>query len=184
MKLKEIASVQSGIYEQPKPFGDVYYIQARHFDLEHKLVDSLMPELPLSSKLENHFLEKGDVIIASKGTENFAVAYQERIHPVVASSTFLVIRLRVKEEVVPEYVSWFLNLRKTQLFLRGRSKGTSIPSITKSDVENIDIPLPSVETQKLILRIEELLNNEKVLRRKIESLKDSLIQQKLLNALK
>lgn len=184
MKIKDIASVQSGIYEQPKPFGNVYYIQARHFDKNHKLIDTLIPELPLSSRLESHFLEKGDVILAAKGTDNFAVAYQERIHPVVASSTFLVMRLRDKEEVIPEYVSWFLNLRKTQLFLRGCSKGTSIPSVTKSDVENIDIPLPSVETQKLILRIEELLNNEKVLRRKIESLKDSLIQQNLLNALK
>jgi restriction endonuclease S subunit len=184
MKLKNIGTVQTGIYEQPQPFGEVYYIQARHFDNNHQLTDSIKPELPYFPKLENHFLRKGDIIIASKGKDNFSVAYQGKLQPVVASSTFLVIRLQDIEKTIPEYISWYLNLHKTQRILQGNSKGTSLPSITKSDVEDLEIPIPTVIKQELILKIESLMKQEIEIRSKIASKQELIVQQKLSNAIR
>lgn len=181
IKIKDIVQIQTGIYEKPVAFGEVYYVQARHFDENRNFISTVTPELPLDNKLEKHFLQKGDVLVASKGYDHFAVAYEGIIKPAVASSMFIV--LRPKTEISPQYLAWFINHPNTQNILTGNSKGTALPSITKSDIGDLTISIPNLKIQETILKINELRKKEKTLKVGIENLKDVIIQNTILKYL-
>ena len=88
------------------------------------------------------------------------------------------------DTILPEYLSWFLNSNGTQSLLKGQAIGTSIPSISKQVLENLEIAIPSIKTQKAVLQISLLRNKEKALKQKIEGLREKLIQHQITNAIK
>lgn len=181
--LSNIASVQSGIYTKPTLSGTVKYLQVRHFDKNYQFDDTVKSNIALpDGKIERHLLKGGDILLAVKGYDHFAVMYNESIGSAVASTVFLVIRLKSKE-VLREYLVWFLNHPRTQGFLAGSSKGSNLPSITKSDVENIEVPIPSVEIQKTVLEIYKLRQQEIDIKQRIEELHELSVQHQILNAI-
>ena len=62
--------------------------------------------------------------------------------------------------------------------------GTSIVSISKAVLEELEISIPDLQTQKAILIISHLRNLEKKLKQQIESLWEKQIQQQIFNTLK
>jgi len=62
--------------------------------------------------------------------------------------------------------------------------GSSIASISKGALEELEISVPAIETQELILNITKLRNKEIELRQQIETLRDKQIQQQIINAIK
>jgi restriction endonuclease S subunit len=180
--LSQLATIQSGIYAKPELQGDVYYIQARHLDDKHQFNDHVTPDLKADGKISKHFLRPGNLLVAAKGKEHYAVEYTGTIKPAVASSIFIVIRVKQKE-IVPSFLVWYLNLPSTQKFLSDSAKGTSLPVINKGDLEKLEIPVPSVEKQQLILKIHDLHQQEISLKDKIDSLKNKLMQHEIINAL-
>jgi restriction endonuclease S subunit len=180
--LSQLATIQSGIYAKPEPGGEVYYIQARHFNHKHQFNNHVIPDLKADGKINKHFLRPGNLLVAAKGKEHYAVEYDGTIKPAVASSIFIVIRLK-QSEVVPSFLAWYINLASTQKFLSDSAKGTSLPVINKGDLEKLEIPVPSIEKQQLILKINDLHQQEISLKEKIDSLKNKLIQHEIINAL-
>lgn len=181
--LKQIANIQTGLFAKPSGMGEVVYLQSRHFDENGKLLSSLHPDLMASEIAEKHFLRPGDVVFAAKGSKNFAAVYESHNEQAVASTSFFVIKLTDKE-VLPEYLAWFLNNHYTLALLKGKAIGTSIPSISKKVLENLEIAVPGIETQKAILQIIKLRNKEKTLKQQIETLREKQIQQQIFNAIK
>jgi restriction endonuclease S subunit len=127
-------------------------------------------------------LRNGDVLFAAKGTKNFAAVYEVHNKTAVASTSFFVLRLTY-HKVLPEYLAWFLNSHATQTILKGQAIGTSIPSISKQVLGEMEIAIPTLETQKAILHITRLRNKEKTLKQKLETIRDKKIQHQLLNAI-
>jgi len=161
----------------------VVYLQSRHFDQNGQLFTTLHPDLKAVGISEKHLLSHGDVLFAAKGTKNFAAVFEHHNEPAVASTSFFVIRLTDKN-VLPEYLAWFLNSNVAQTLLKGQALGTSIPSISKQVLENLEIAVPGIETQKAILLITKLRNKEKALKQEIETLREKQIQQQITNAIK
>ena len=65
--------------------------------------------------------------------------------------------------------------------MKGQALETSIPSISKQVLEDLEIAIPSLEIQNIILRIAELRNKEKLLKQKIEALREIQIQKQINN---
>ena len=181
--INKIASIQTGVYVKPSADGQLYYIQARHFDNNRRFIQTVKPELPLDEKMEKHILQRGDVLVAAKGYDRFAVAYSGFPRPAVASSMFIVLRITKMDKLLPEYLAWFINHPKTQSILSGSSKGTSLPSVTKDDVGNLEILVPSVEKQRSVLKVYELFQKERELKIKLDTLSTSKVQQQIFNAI-
>lgn len=158
------------------------YLQSKHFDESGQLRATLHPDLMAEGISEKHLLKSGDVLFAAKGTKNFATVYEHHNKPAVASTSFFVIRTTA-HNVMPAYLAWFLNSYTTQIRLKGRAIGTSIPSISKQVLENLEMTVPSLETQKTILQITELRNREKALKQEIEVLRDTYLNQQLEKAI-
>jgi restriction endonuclease S subunit len=180
--IKDIAIIQTGLFAKPSGNGELVYLQAKHFDEYGQLHSVLHPDLLAEGISEKHLLKEGDVLFAAKGTKNFAAVFENHNEPSVASTSFFVIRPADKK-VLPQYLAWFLNNHTTQTLLKGQAIGTSIPSISKHVLENLEMTVPSIETQKAILQITKLRNNEKLLKQKIEFLKDQFLNQQLLKVI-
>jgi len=183
MNLKHIANVQTGFFAKSLAKGEIVYLKARHFDENGRLRTSLHPDLKADNIIEKHLLRQSDVLFAAKGTKNFAAWYDGNSYPAVASTSFFVIRLK-SDMILPEYLAWFINHQTTQKYLKANAIGTSIVSISKTVLEELEISIPTIETQKAILQITNLRNTEKKLKQQIESLREKQIQQQIINSIK
>lgn len=180
--IKNITNIQTGLFAKPAGIGEIVYLQSKHFDEYGQLHSVLHPDLLAEGISEKHLLKDGDVLFAAKGTKNFAAVFENHNEPSVASTSFFVIRPTDKK-VLPQYLAWFLNNYNTQTLLKGQAIGTSIPSISKQVLENLEIPVPEIKTQKAIVEISKLRNKEKSLKRKIETLREKQIQQQIIQAI-
>lgn len=181
--IKDITHIQTGLFAKPSGLGELVYLQSKHFDEYGQLHAVLHPDLVSVGISEKHLLKDGDVLFAAKGTKNFAAVFENHNEPSVASTSFFVIRPTDKK-LLPQYLAWVLNSHSTQTLLKGQAIGTSIPSISKQVLENLEIAVPSIETQKAILQITKLRHKEKSLKQKIETLREKQIQQQIINAIK
>lgn len=182
-KLKHITSIQTGVFAKPIQKGEIVYLQAKHFDENGELAETLYPDLEVGIKIQKHILKENDVLFAAKGTKNFAAWYESEATPAVASTSFFVIRLH-DTNVLAGYLTWFLNHPSTQSLLKGQARGSSIASISKAVLAELEIPIPNIQKQELILQVFKLRNKEKNLKQQIENLREKEIQHLLISAIK
>ncbi len=181
--LKHIATIQTGVFAKPIQKGEIIYLQSKHFDDNGEIIGTLYPDINMDSKINKHLLKKGDVLFAAKGRKNFAATWYDRNKtPAVASTSFFVIHLH-DENVLPGYLTWFLNSPSTQIRLKTLATGTSIVSISKAVLSELEIIIPDTRKQQLILNIHELRKKEKTLQHRIEIMKEKEIQQQLINSI-
>jgi hypothetical protein len=178
-KLEDIVRFSTGIYEKPGLHGEVYYVQARHFDLKRNWIPSVLPDLPYSTRLDKHLLKPGDVLLTAKGNRPFAVVYSGLVKPAVASSLFMV--LKPNEEILSEFLCLFLNHPNTQRLLIEASKGTSLASFTIGDVASLELNLPVIEKQKKIVEYCQLVDKRKAIISEIEELHNTITHHQLSN---
>jgi len=158
-------------------------LQVKHFDNNFSLLSSIHPDLKEHSVNQKHLLSPGDILFAAKGSNNFAAVYQSNYPKAVASTSFFVIKL-TGENILPDYLAWFINYSKTMELLKSYATGTSMTSISKTVLEELEIAIPEIPVQQSILKINELRLRQKTLVSKIEDLREQLIQQQIFNALK
>ena len=183
--IKNIGSIQTGLFAKPVSDGDTIYLQSKHFDGFGNINTTLHPDLKSDKLIEKHLLIQGDVLFAAKGTKNFAFCYLINEMPSVASTSFFVIRINEKfsNKVLPDFLAWSLNQPKTLNLLKDQAMGTSIVSISKTVLEDLEIAIPPIHIQKNILYISKLRNQEKELNQRIEQLREKQIQQQIINAI-
>jgi restriction endonuclease S subunit len=181
--IKDIAHIQTGLFAKPTGIGELAYLQSKHFDEQGRLQAVLHPDLMAEGIAEKHLLRAGDVLFSAKGTKNFAAVYENRNPAAVASTSFFVMRL-INHNILPEFLAWFLNHPQTQSLLKGQARGTSIPSITKSALEDLELVIPPVEKQILIVRLSQLILHETELRERVITQRKQLVEQQIINAIK
>jgi len=181
--LKNIASIQTGLFAKTETEGDIVYLQVKDFDEIGKITLPLHPDLKLKSAYDKHLLKPGDVLFAAKGNKNFATFFEHTDEACVASTSFFVLRLLV-ENILPAFLVLYLNHPSIQKLLKANAIGTSMASISKAVLEDLEISIPDIKTQETILRISNLRNKENQLKQQIEILRDKQIQQQIINAIK
>lgn len=181
--LKNISSIQTGLFAKPDSYGELVYLQAKHFDESGHLNTILHQDLKQDNVTEKHLLKDGDVLFAAKGVKNFAAVYESHNLPAVASTSFFVIRLFDKN-IMPEFLAWYINHPNSQKFLKAKAIGSSIVSISKTVLEELEISIPDIPAQKAILKITQLRQTEKHLKQQIEMLREKQIQQQIINSIK
>lgn len=184
-KLDDIAGISTGVFKKGSPSGTVFYLQAKHFDDYGRFHPDgvVSPEISMDDRLERHLLQEGDILLISKGDSNRACLYQTEVGPAVASSTFFVIRLR-SNEVLPEYLQWYLNTSFLQSTLFALSRGTRILSLSKKALAKVEVSIPSIRQQEQILKAQALWEKERALTFELVELKGALYQNLLFNLTK
>lgn len=179
MKLSDIAKITSGVNGRRNPEGSIYFLSARDFTNSHEIDSQIEPSLMPSSKMDRHFLEKGDVLVLSKGHHGFtAHSYQGEKQPAVASSIFMVLK-NIKPMVIPKYLVWFINLSTTQKELITLSRGSVLPAINKTILGDLMINIPDIETQHKIVALDQLKKQETKIINQLDQLKTTQLELQL-----
>jgi restriction endonuclease S subunit len=182
-KLSDIIKIRSGVFAKSDTNPDLYYIQSTDFNKLRNWNKTLNPVLTNSTKFSNHVLNVGDILFVAKGRDFFAVVYDGMFQPAVASTTFLVLQVQ-SSNVVSDYVAWYINHPQTQTLLWSLAKGSAIPSISKSILEQIEIPVPQISKQMTILELHKLQIKEKRIHRQIGKLRQEYINELTYKSLK
>jgi restriction endonuclease S subunit len=179
-KIKDIATVQSGVFLRETPNGDTHYLQVKDFN-EKGEFNTFHPSIYLSEKEHKHLLREQDLVFAAKGFTNFCAVYSSQwgSPATVASSSFLVLKIIQKSVILPEYLCWILNREDILLQLKSKTAGSAMPSISKQVMEELEIAVPSIEIQEKITTIDALQKQEQKLYEKIAKQKRNLINQQL-----
>lgn len=182
-KIRNIAKITSGVYLKNASDSDVLYLQVKDFNANGEIHYNFDPAQKSDKKISKHLLADKDLLFAAKGTTNFCAIYNSEMGNAVASSSFLVIKIIDRKSVLPEYICWYLNLPTTIQLLRTKAVGSSIPSINIPMIEDIEIDIPDLKRQRLIIEIAKMQRKEQEIRSKILEQRKVLTDTILINAI-
>ena len=177
-KLNNIATIQTGVFAKTTPNPNALYLQQSDFDSCGELRDTAQPTIATDNP--KHLLAAGDLLLASKGNNNICVIVPDIEQKCVASPSFLVIRLHDKSAILPEFVVWYLNLPTVQNTLAAQARGTSIMSISKATLGELEIPIPPIERQKKYIELSKLQKREQELYKTIAERRKQILDYKMI----
>jgi len=180
MKLKKIAIIQSGYISrfkiEPREDGTHFLLQARDIDAERLTykADSLVRFSPDLSRKDS-VLKTEDVLFMARGARNYSILIREIPDRVLAAACFFIVRLS-SDLVLPYYLCWYLNQPQVEHYLsRHSGRGVHMPVVRRSVLENINIPIPPIEIQVKLTKLDVLLRNEMELLDKLAEKRKKLI---------
>ena len=162
------------------PQGEIAYLQVK--DLLAESPEKTASRIPYSPKLEKHFLRRGDLLFAGKGTSNLCRVVDFEQHA-IASTTFYIIRIG-DGDILPEYLCWYLSQPKTLATIKAGQVGTGTPLIRKQLLENLEIAIPDLKTQQQIVDLAKLQQKEEELLKAITEKRNQITNQLIMNKLK
>ena len=178
IKLHNIAVIQTGVFAKVVPNPNALYLQQSDFDGNGELRNTTQPTIIVAN--QKHLLAAGDLLLASKGNNNMCMIVPGIEQKCVASPSFLVIRLHDKSAILPEFVAWYLNLPTVQNTLAVQARGTSIMSISKATLGELEIPVPSVERQRRYIELSKLQKRELQLYAAIAERRKQILEYKMI----
>ena len=181
-KIKEIGDISLGYTSRKgidtSPQGSHYLLQAKDLDARTRTCElgSLVRFSPISST-KTSSLKKNDIVFMARGSRNFSVLLSNIPDGMVAAGCFFIIRVRTKA-VFPAYLAWFLNAEVARnYFARNRGKGVHMPVIRKATLENLDVPVPSLEKQEQIVELYSLARQEQSLLEELQKKRVLLVER-------
>lgn len=148
--------------------GNIFVLQGKNIssfgEIEGKMSQTFLPQKLRTSA----FVEKNDILLSARGIFRSAV-WKEKKESILASSSLFILRLREKK-VLPEYLALYLNSFKGQQELQKITSGSSIATLSRKELQEISIPIPSLEAQQKILGFMENWKKRKTLLEKKLSL--------------
>jgi len=189
MQLKKIAKIQSGYISRgkikPREDGTHFLLQARDVDSEHLTykADTLVRFSPDLSR-KDWLLKAGDVLFMARGARNYSILIKEIPDRVLAAACFFIVRV-LSDQVLPYYLYWYLNQAPVDYCLgRHSGRGVHMPVVRRLVLESIDIPIPPLEAQAKISKLDALLQKELKLIGKLAEKREELITAACLQAVR
>jgi restriction endonuclease S subunit len=128
------------------------------------------------------YLKPGDILFMARGARNFSVLIGDLPDSVLAAACFFIVRV-ADDKILPEFLHWYLNQTPVEHYLKRFSgRGVHMPVVRRAVLENIDIPLPPVNTQNHVSEIYKLLQREQVLYKQLAEKRKKLITEICLEA--
>ena len=146
--------------------GGARVLQVRNVSSESGVTSESLTTVAIPNA-EKHAVEQGEVVFLARGRNRFAFVFDVTDSlPIVPASYFII--LTPKPEMVDSgYLSWAINQPVFQSKIESRSTVTSIPQISKTDLQELTINLPPLETQLKIAALDDLIKQEQSLTRQI-----------------
>jgi len=121
--------------------------------------------------LDDRYLAKTDDVLIRLSNPYTSVQVTSELEGCVVPSLFTILRVE-KNIVDPGYLSFILNSDIVKQSYFKNSMGVTIPVVRMQTIRETEIPLPSLNEQKSIAKINELMIKEKRLQQKLTLVKD------------
>jgi len=176
-RLKDIAEIRTGYGFRgkvtPDPIGKVPVIQIKDIDSDYRIRVSDLVAVNLD-RPEPHQTTQGDVLFLGRGHRLYPVEVPAVGPNTIATGYFFILRPNTRV-VLPQFLAWSLKQPDFQKSLRPYHKGTHMPMINLSDLENLTIQVPPLDLQRRILALNELLDQERRLAGAIQEKRNLLV---------
>ena len=130
------------------------------------------------SKVSNYLIQKGDILLASKGTIIRAAIVQNVEESCIFNSNINVIRIKQGVKMIPEFLLSYLNSDLGMNELKMLQTGTTVMSVSLKSLREMDVPVVDMNTQEVI----EIRFNK--LQQKLEEAKRTVTEyEKKINSL-
>ena len=185
LKLKDIATVSSGAtfrsrIEASKD-GDVRVIQMKDLGDDYFVHLNESIHIEQVNPKPNQLAKLGDIIFRSRGQTNTAALLNEYVENTIVAAPLFRIRPN-RKRIIPEFLLWWINQASSQAYLASTSKGTMLKMVSKQDLEDLEINLPSLEQQTKITDFFSLSMKEQQLLEEIKKCKATYTQGILMQA--
>ena len=185
MKIKQLATVQMGYSFRSRletlSDGNVAIIQMK--DLRHNNVVDCRSFVNISMAVtkKHHLSKKGDLVFRSRGQLTTAAILLDDPGRAVVAAPLLRIRVKDSGEILPEYLNWYINQRDAQRYLKSRQEGTSVNMVSRKQLMDLPVDVPSVKIQKSIVELAKLAARERVIMNILAEKKEQYISMTLVN---
>ena len=165
-RLSDLADITGGFAFRSAiealPPGDVGVLQMSNVDA-FGLVDwSKTVRVRLPDERRPNFILPGDIILAARGTNNYATLIEHVEGPVVCTSQFFSIRVRRPQEVDVGFLVWQLNQRPCQDYLKREATGSYILNIRRDVLDRMPVAIPIHQKQRTIAELVRAATRERV----------------------
>ncbi|HDZ85138.1 MAG TPA: hypothetical protein ENH35_01135 [Candidatus Moranbacteria bacterium] len=178
IKLSEVCKINRKTAEPTKLFGETDFVYVDISSVENGTGNLNYDNKIVASKAPSRarrIIQNGDVLLSTVRPNLKAVAYLENLPSKALASTGFAV-LTAKENALARYVFRLLFTDDLQNQMAGRMGKGSYPSINQDDVEQLSIPLLSLEIQKKLVaeaeKEEEIIKANKnlieIMEKKIE----------------
>lgn len=178
-KLYEIAEIQLGYTFRgkikPAQDGSHRVIQGKDIDNTGVLHTDEIVRTNFDKVRDRYILKEGDVIFLAKSQRNVAALVHLPLQTTIPTSSIFIVRVKDKS-VLPEYISWWINQEEAQSYFQNNRRGVYMPIIGRKELEDMDIEIPPLKTQKRIVEVNRLMNQESELLRQIEEKRWELVR--------
>lgn len=168
MKLKYCVTIYSGFLNRGKILtkeqGTHRLIQAR--DIKPGMIDCSKNSIPyfdpdLSSR--DLPLKDNDILFMTRGIKNYLSILTKVPKKTLAAASFFILRTS-NPRINPVYIAWYLSQTQVQhYFTQNSGSGVAMPVVRRNVLEQIDIPIPPIETQNKIAKLFYLMQDEQKL---------------------
>lgn len=181
-KVSDIADVMVGLVLSRKEAENVYSTKQVYKALTLRSMDSdgwidkdMLDVYHSVEVLDDRYLSlEGDILI--KVTPPYtAVAINADTCGFVIPAQFIIIRI-FEKDVIPEYLSLFLNSAEVKRHIIVSATGMTVPMIKTMTIRDLKIPIRSTKVQKKISEISTLIVRERQLLTKLTKLKEDYYQ--------
>tara|TARA_B100001093_G_scaffold308294_1_gene294151 strand:- start:77 stop:1945 length:1869 start_codon:yes stop_codon:yes gene_type:complete len=105
------------------------------------------------SKSNIPFVKKGDLIISIKGSLGKIGTIASDLPNTIPGTSLCILRPREKSVINPEYILQYLRSEIGQKMFFNYGRGDFIAFLSINDLKNLNIPIPSLEEQKIAKKI-------------------------------
>lgn len=167
MRLADACTIHTGYTArgrlEPTATGGVLAIQLRDISPDGLVDPERLTRVQLEDLADRYFVRAGDVVFRSRGERNTASALDERLRePALAVLPLVVLRPK-RDVVTPEYLAWAINQPPAQRHFDVAARGTNIRMIPRSSLDDLELGVPDIETQKKIVAVNVLAERERKL---------------------
>ncbi|MDW7731161.1 MAG: restriction endonuclease subunit S [Methanolobus sp.] len=165
--IKDIATVHTGYSFRSRleasENGNVAIIQMKDLLDDNSVDCSGLMKIDVHTIKEQHFARKGDLVFRSRGQVNTSAIIPENPEKAVIAAPLLRIRITDTENVLPEYLNWYISQTDAQRYLTSMQAGTSVNMIRSKQLEQMPVHLPSLKMQRTIVELAALSAREQVI---------------------
>ena len=188
VKLSSVAEIRQGFTFREKvaedPQGNAHLVQikdvreAGQWDLSMQLRPEILPKMDWQGKDQAKIVD--DCVLLPCRGEYLKAHYftveerSESALPIIASSQFLI--LTPKPTILTEYLCWYFNQTTVQQRLRQGGQGTKILMLSVASMNDFLIAVPNLDTQRQIVALNRLWEQEQVLTQKLLQNREQMMQ--------
>lgn len=124
---------------------------------------------------------RGDVLLTNRGKFESAVFWSNTAEAVINSHSVLSLRVNLGE-IIPDYLALYLNSKAGQVALNRIGQTSTVPFIGRANLEELIIPVPSMERQRALIELGKTKwKFDQLSRRKVELL-DKILRHEFTGA--